>query len=91
MDVALKTCLSCGAQTNKVVKGMCLPHYMATQGKKTRESKCSMNDCQGGVRARMLCATHYGKLRAYEKAKHRLSLQEQNTVKLDKEVDINEH
>ena len=71
------SCSICG-ESRELRAGMCVPHYTAEWRKKMSLTKCKVDGCERGVKSRMMCDSHYQKVRRKER----------NVAKLEKQREI---
>lgn len=76
-------CSVCNQNTELRV-GMCIPHYSANWKQEMRKVKCKMDGCNNGVKARMVCDTHFRKLRRYELHQKRVAIEQKKQLFVQK-------
>lgn len=71
------------SKSGKLRAGMCVPHYSASWREKMLTTKCKIDGCERGVKCRMMCDSHYRKVRNRELLEKELALAEEGRRKAE--------
>jgi hypothetical protein len=69
--MVLGDCSVCG-ENRELRAGMCVSHYTAAWREKMSTVQCKVDGCERGVKCRMMCESHYNKVRKRERSAEKL-------------------